>query len=163
MKFITEFNRPPPHDHSLVEMKALCINYCDIYCDENCDFVSSVSSMNDLFAKIVEPQYCNFLNLSLLKYLAEGTNNECLKTSVQNYDNTFNNVQIKKVLKNIGFGYKVKAIRSGLRSRHYEMMFIKLIRKGITYGQVKQLGIRICSGIIYIKPNSLIKKWYRAN
>ena len=160
-KFIGELNKPPPLGQSLVEMKALCINYCDIHHHEKCDFLSSVSSMNDLFSKIAEPQYCNFLNLSLLKYLADCTDNECLKTSVKNYDKTFKNVQIKKELKSFGIGYKVKAIRSGLRSRHYEMMFIKLIRKGVTYGQVKQIEIKICSGIIHIHPNSLIKKWYR--
>ena len=155
-KFISELN-----GQSLAEMKALCINYCDTHHHEKCDFVSSVSSMNDLFSKIAEPQYCNFLNLGLLEYLAECTDNECLKTSVKNYDNTFKNVQIKKELKSIGIGYKVKAIKSGSQAKIYEVMFIKLIRKGITYGQVKQIEVKICSGIIHIHPNSLIKKWYR--
>ena len=160
-KFIGELNRPPPYDQSLVEMKALCINYCDTHHHEKCDFLSSVSSMDDFFSKIAEPHYCNFLNLSLLKHLAECTENECLKTSVKNYDKTFKNVKIKKVLKSTGIGYKVKAIRSGIRSKYYEIMFIKLIRKGITYGQVKQIELKLCSGVIHIHPNSLIKKWYR--
>ena len=161
MKFISELNRPPPYGQNLTEMKALCINYCDTHHHEKFDFGSSVSSMNDLFSKIAEPQYCNFLNLSLLKHLAACTDNECLKTSLKNYDKIFKNVQIKKELKSFGIGYKVKAIRSGVRSRLYEMMFIKLIRKGVTYGQVKQIEIKICSGIIHIHPNSLIKKWYK--
>ena len=161
MKFIGELNRPPPYGQSLINMKALCINYCKIHHYEKSDSLSSVSSMNDFFSKIAEPHYCNFLNLSLLKYLAECTGNECLKTSVKNYDSTFENVQIKNELKNIGIRYNVKAIRSGLRCKLYEMMFIKLIRKGITYGQVKQIEVKICSGIIHIHPNSLIKKWYR--
>ena len=160
-KFISELNRPPPCGQSLTEMKALCINYCDIHHHEKCDLDSSVSSMNDLFLKIAEPWYCNFLNLGLLKYLAACTENECLKTSVKNYNNTFKNVQIKKELESIGIGYKVKAIGSGFRVKKYEVMFIKLIRKGITYGQVKKIEVKICSGIIHIHPNSLIKKWYR--
>ena len=154
-KFISELN-----GQNLDEMKALCINYCDTHHHEKCD-ISSVSSMNNLFSKIAEAQYCNFLNLGLLGYLAECTENECLKTSVKNYDNTFKNVQIKKELKSVGIGYKVKAIRSGSQAKIYAVMFIKLIRKGITYGQVKQIEVKICSGIIYIQPNSLIKKWYK--
>ena len=160
-KFISELNRPPPYDQNLVEMKALCINYCDTHHHECSDFRSSVTSMNDFFSKIAEPKYCNFLNLSLLKHLADCTENECLKTSVKNYDITFNDVQIKKELKSTGIGYKVKAIRAGFRSRQYERMFIKLIRKGVTYGQVKQIEIKICSGVIHIHPNSLIIKWYK--
>ena len=161
VKFTVESNRPPPYGQNLAVMKVLCNNYCDTHYHENPDFISSVSSMDDFFSKIIEPQYCNFLNLGLLEYLAESADNECLKTSVKNYDNTFWNVQIKKELKSVGIGYKVKAIRSGSRAKEYEIMFIKLIKKGITYGRVKQIKVQIRSGIICIQPNSLILKWYR--
>ena len=161
VKFIVELNRPPPYGQNLAEMNVLCINYCVTHYLEKCDFISSVSSMDDLLSKIVKPQYCNFLNLGLLEYLAKCTDNECLKTSVKNYDNTFWNVQIKKELKSVGIGYKVKVIRSGSRARIYEVMFSILIKKGITYGKVKPLEVQICNGIILIRPNSLIVKWYR--
>ena len=56
----------------------------------------------------------------------------------------------------------MKAIRSGPQAKNqYEMMFIKLIRKGITYSQVKQIKVNISSKVILIQPNSLITKWYR--
>ena len=160
-KFVRELNRPPPYGQSLAEMKVLCINYCETHYHEKSDFISSASSTDDLFSKIAKPRYCNFLNLGLLGYLAECTDNECLKTSVKNYDNTFWNVKIKKELKSVGIGYKVKAIRSRFRVWKYEVMFTKLIKKGITYGQVKQIEVKICRGIIHIQPNSLIIKWYR--
>ena len=160
IKFISELNRPPPHGQNLVKMKVLCINYCDIHHHEECDSLSSVSSMNDLFLKIAEPKYCNFLNLKLLKYLAECTDNECLKTSVKNYDSTFENVQIREELQNIGIDYKVKAIGSGSQIESYEKMFIKLLENGITYGQVKQIEVKICTRIIHIHPHSLIRKWF---
>ena len=160
-KFFRELNRPPPYGESLADMKLQCVNYCKTHYHEECDFISSASSMNDLFLKIAELQHCNFLNLGLLKYLAETTDNECLKISIENYDNAFWNVKIKKELKSVGIRYKVKAMRSRFRNWKYEMMFTKLIKKGITYGQVKQIEVKICSGIIHIQPNSLIIKWYR--
>ena len=157
-KFIKEFNSP--NGPTLGEAKAWCINYCATHYHGKCDFTTSVSSIDDLFSKIAELQYCNFLNLELLEFLAESADNECLKTSIKNYNSTFQNVQTKNELRSI-VGYKVKAIRSGLRAKQYEVMFIKLIRKGITYGQVKQIKVKICSGIIHIQPNSLILKWYK--
>jgi len=40
-------------------------------------------------------------------------------------------------------------------------MFTKLIRKGMTYGQVKEFKVALSHRIIYIQPNSLIVKWYK--
>ena len=159
-KFVREFSRLPPCGPSLCEVKGLCINYCESHHHEKCDFTTSVSSMDDLCSKLASPLYCNFLNLGLLEYLAESVDNECLKTSIRNYNDTFCNVRIKHELDNM-VEYKVKAIRSGLRARKYETMFIKLIRKGITYGQVKQIKVKISHKIIFIPPNSLIVKWFR--
>ena len=116
--------------------------------------------MDDLFSKLANPLYCNFLNLGLLEYLAESVDNECLKTSIRNYNDTFCNVEIKNELDNM-VDYKVKAIRSRFRTRKYEMMLIKLIRKGITYGQVKQIKVKISHKVILVPQNSLIVKWCR--
>ena len=159
-KFVAEFNRPPPYGPNLSEVKILCINYCGLYHHESCDFTTSVSSMEDLFSKLANPVYCNFLNLGLLEYLAENVDNDCLKASIRNYDDTFCNVKIKHELNSM-VGYKVKAVRSGFRTKQYEVMFMKLIRKGITYGQIKQIKVAISHRIIHISPNSLIIKWYR--
>ena len=160
-KFMREFNRPPPYGPNLGEVKVLCINYCELYRHESCDFTTSVSSMDDLFSKLANPVYCNFLNLGLLEYLAENVDNECLKSSIRNYNDTFCNVKIKNELDSMA-EYKVKAVRSGFRARRYEVMFMKLIRKaGITYGQVKQIKVEISHRIIIIPPNSLIVKWYK--
>ena len=159
-KFVREFSRPPPYGPNFSEVKVLCINYCESHHHESCDFTTSVSSMDDLFAKLASPVYCNFLNLGLLEYLAENVDNDCLKTSIRNYDDTFCNVKIKDELDSM-VGYKVKAIRSGFHTKRYEVMFTKLIRKGITYGQVKQIKVAISHRIIHISPNSLIIKWYR--
>ena len=159
-QFVREFSRPPPYGPSLGEVKVLCINYCESHHHETCDFTTSVSSMDDLFSKLANPLYCNFLNLGLLEYLAESVDNECLKTSIRNYNDTFCNVEIKNELHNM-VDYKVKAIRSRFRTRKYEMMFIKLIKKGITYGQVKQIKVKISHKVIFISPNSLIVRWFR--
>ena len=159
-KFVREFSKLPPHGPNLSEVKVLCINYCELYYHESCDFTLPISSMDDLFVKLASPVYCNFLNLGLLEYLAENVDNESLKTSIRNYDDTFCNVKIKDELDSM-VGYKVKAVRSGFRTKRYEVMFMKLIRKGITYGQVKQIKVAISHRIIHISPNSLIIKWYR--
>ena len=158
-KFVTEFSRPPPYGPNLSTIKVWCINYCESYHHEQSDF-TSVSSMDDLLSKLANPVYCNFLNLGLLEYLAENVGNECLKTSIRNYDDTFCNVKIKNELDSM-VGYKVKAFRSRFRAKQYEVMFMKLIRKGITYGQVKQIKVEISHRIIHVLPNSLIIKWYK--
>ena len=154
--FVREFSRPPPYGPNLNEVKVCCINYCESN-HEYSDF-SSVSSMDDLLSKLANPMFCNFLNVGLLEYLAESVGNECLKTSIRNYDDTFCNVEIKNELDSMP-GYEVKAFRSGFRARKYEVMFTKLIRKGITYGQVKQIKVEISHRIIHVSPNSLIIKW----
>ena len=87
-QFVSEFSRPPPYGPSLGEVKVLCINYCESRHYEMCDFTTSVSSVDDLFSKLANPFYCNFLNLGLLEYLAESVDNECLKTSIRNYNDT---------------------------------------------------------------------------
>ena len=158
-KFVREFNRPPPHGPNLCEVVVMCINYCELYRHESCDF-ASVSSMNNLFVKLANPVFCNHLNIGLLEFLAENVDNECLKSSIRNYNDTFCNVEIKNELDSMA-DYKVKSVRSGFQARNYEVMFMKLIKKGITYGQVKQFKVEISHKIIYISPNSLIVKWYR--
>ena len=158
MKFMREFNRPPPYGPNLGEAKVLCINYCELYCHEPCDF-TSVSSMDDLFSKLANPVYCNFINLGLLEYLAKNIGNECLKSSIRNYNDTFCNVEIKNELESIA-ECKVRSVRSGFRARNYEVMFMKLIREGITYGKVKKIKVELSRNIIYILPNSLIVQWY---
>ena len=155
-KCLREFNRPPPYGPSLGEVKVLCKCYCESHHHEKCDFTTA-TSMDDLFSKITG--YFNFLNLELLKYLAISTDNETLKSSIRNYDDTFCNVEIKNEL-SMDL-YEVKAIRSGSQAIECETMFIKLIWKGITYGQVKQIEVKISNKIIYIQPNSLIIKWYK--
>ena len=157
VKFVTEFSRPPP---DLSQVKVLCINYCELYHHKSCDFTTSVSSMDDLFSKLANPLFCNFLNLGLLKHLADNIDNECLKTSIRNYDDTFCNVKIKDELDSMG-KYKVKAVRSGFRTKRYQEVFVKLIRKGITYGQVKQIKVAICHRIIHILPHPLITRFYK--
>ena len=159
-KFVREFSKPPPYGPNLGEVKALCINYCESHHHESCDFTTSVSSMDDIFSKLANPVFCNFLNIGLLEYLAENVDNECLKTSIRNYDDTFCNVKIKYELGNIG-EYKVKAVRSGPQTKTYQEIFVKMIRKGITYGQVKQIKVAISHRIIHILPHPLITRWYR--
>ena len=160
MQFRREFNRPPPYGPNLSDVKVLCTHYCESCCHESCDFTTSVSSMDDLFSKLANPVYCNFLNLGLLEYLAKNVHNKCLKSSIRNYNDTFCNVKIKNELDRMA-KCKVKAVRSGFRARRYEFMFMKLIRKGITYGQVKQIKVEICHRIIRIPSDSTIVKWFK--
>ena len=158
-KFMREFNRPPPYGpQNLGEVKMLCEIYCESHHHEKCDFTMA-SSIDDLFSKLVS-HYCDFLNLELLEYLATSIDNKCLKTSVRNYNDTFCHVETENELCST-VEYTVKAIKSGLQAKNqYKLMLIKLIWKGITYGQVKQIKVEISNKVIHIQPNSLITKWY---
>ena len=160
-QFVKEFSQPPPCGPSLSQVKVLCINYCEFHHHEKTDFASLLTSMDDLFSYLLaNPLYCNFLNLGLLEYLAECVDNECLKVSIRNYNDTFCNVKIITELDNMA-GYRVKVIRSGSWTRQYKIMFMKLIKEGITYGQIRRIKLKIAQGVIFVPQNSLIIKWYR--
>ena len=160
-QFVKEFSLPPPYGPSLSEVKVLCINYCEFHHHEKTDFATSLTSMDDLFSCLLaNTLYCNFLNLGLLEYLAESINNECLKVSIRNYNDTFCNVKIITELDNMA-GCRVQVIRSGLWTRQYKIMFMKLIKEGITYGRIRQIKLKIALGVILVPQNSLIIKWYK--
>ena len=162
MKFVSEFSRPPPYGPSFIAVKGLFINYCELHHHEHCDSTTSVFSMDDLLSKLANPVYCNFLNLGLLECLANGVDNKCLKTSIRNYDETFCNVQIENELDSF-VRFKEKVVRSEeseSQAKEYEVIFMKLIRKGITYGQIKQIKVHISHNELQILPNSLTFEWY---
>ena len=153
-KFIHELKRPPPYGLDFDELRGSCINYCESH-HHGTDFTDSVSSMSDLISKLSSPKYCNFLNIGLLRCLA--TDNECLNTSISNYDNTFKHVKIKNEIKSMD----IKVTKAGPRATQYKRMVVKLIRIGITYGQIKTITVEIAKNVVCIQPHSLIKKWYR--
>ena len=153
-KFIHELTRPPPYGLSFDALRGSCINYCESH-HHGTDFTDSVSSMSDLISKLSSPKYCNFLNIGLLRCLA--TDNECLNTSISNYDNTFKHVKIKNEIKSMD----IKVTKAGPRAMQYKRMVVKLIRIGITYGQIKTITVEIAKNVVCIQPHSLIKKWCR--
>ena len=152
-KFIDELQRPPPYGVSFEGLRGSCINYCVSH--HHADFIDSVSSMSDLIKKLSNPKYCNFLNLGLLRCVA--AKNECLITSILNYDNAFSHVKIKNEIKYMD----IKVTKAGLRRKQYEKMFVKLIRTGITYGQVKNVTVEISRNVVCVQSHSFIKTLYR--
>ena len=154
-KFIDELTRPPPYGLSFDALRGSCINYCESH-HHGTDFTDSVSSMSDLISKLSNPKYCNFLNIGLLRCLA--TDNECLNTLISNYDNTFKHVKIKNEIRSMD----IKVTKGGFfRGIRYKKMFVKLIRIGITYGQIKTITVEIAKNVVCIQPHSLIKQSYR--
>ena len=144
--FIDELQRPPPYGVSFEGLRGSCINYCVSH--HHADFTDSVSSMSDLIKKLSNPKYCNFLNLRRITKMC---------SAILNYDNAFSHVKIKNEIKHMD----IKVTKAGFRRIQYKKMFVKLIRTGITYGQVKNVTVEISHNVVCIQPHSFIKKSYR--
>lgn len=155
-KFLTEFQKPKPYGASLTEVTLWCINYCKFNYHEKCNF--DVTSMEGLFQKVANLEYCNFLNLGLLKYLADVSENVCLQTSLDNYDATFCDVKIVEQMPEM-VNYKVMKGKS--HQRKYKDGLVKLINEGMTYGELKQFTVGLCNQILYIQVNAIIRKSYK--
>ena len=153
-KFIEELQKPPPCGLTFNEFRGVCIHYTVSHHHET-DFTEPMSSFDDLISKLSDPKYCNFLNVGLLRCLA--AKNKCLKASIENYSNTFGHVKIKNEIRDM----EIKVSKAGIRGMQYKQMFIKLIRAGITYGQLENITMEISKNILCIQPHSLIKKLYR--
>ena len=161
-KFLDVFQRPHPLGPSLAKVKLWCTKYCVQYHHEKSNF-DYVTSMESLFLRIAELKYCNFLNLGLLEHLSRVSNVTCLKDSVKNYNDTFYHTKVKDQVSTAS-GCTVRVIRKESRFKSpysYARMFTKLIKRGMTYGQIKKFGIAFCQRIIYIHPSSTILYMYR--
>ena len=157
-KFLEEFQRPSPYRPSVAAVKMWCNNYCKIYHHEEYDF--DVSSMDDLFSRLANLTYCNFLNVGLLEYLANVSENECLQESVSNYNDTFNDVKVKETIKITKFKFRV--MKFDCHQQKYDTIFAKLVKKeGMTFGELKKFTVALSHRVLYVQSNSVIKKFYR--
>ena len=155
-KFLAEFLRPQPYGPSVIEVRMWCVNYCQSYYHEEGDF--NVTSMEELFMKISQLEHCNFLNLGLLECLADASDNMCLKVSLNNYDETFCDAKIEEHMKRI---HSYKVVKDKYRKKKYDIGLTKLIRKGMTYGELKKFTVALSNRILWVQSNSIIRKCYK--
>ena len=132
-----------------------CNDYCKIYHHEEYDF--DVSSMDNLFSRLSNLTYCNCLNVGLLERLADVSKNECLQESISNYNDTFNDVKVKETIKIT----KYRVMNFKFHKQKYDTIFAKLIKKGMTYGELKKFTVALSHRILYVQSNSIIRKEYK--
>ena len=156
-KFLKEFQKPQPYGQTVSEVRMWCVNYCQCYSHEESDFFS-VTSMDELFVKLAGLEHCNFLNLGLLEWLANASNNTCLKESLNNYDDTFCDVRIEKLMTRIR---RYKVVKDKFRKKKYDVALTKLIKEGMTYRELKQFTVTLSNRILYVQPHSIIRKYYK--
>ena len=155
-KFLTEFQKPQPYGPNLKEVILWCIDYCKFNYHGECDF--DVISMESLFQKLAKLECCNFLNLGLLKCLAEASQNACLQASLENYDATFCDAKIIEQMPEM-VSYKVMKHESS--QKKYKSGLVKLINEGMTYGELKGFTVGLCNRVLYVQVNSIIRKSYK--
>lgn len=155
--FLNEFKKPVPP--SVDDVKMWCITYCALYEVDEAGF-RDVSSIQDIFYKIAELKYCNFLTLGLLEHLAELSNNKCLIISINNYNKTFCHTEVTDQASTLTSPLStVKATRKRYHCRSYRQntrMFTKLRKKSMTHGQMKKFRDAFSRRIICIHPRSVI-------
>ena len=155
-KFLTEFQKHQPYGPSLKEVILWCINYCKFNYHGECDF--NVTSMESLFQKLANLECCNFLNLGLLKCLAEASQNACLQASLENYDATFCDAKIVEQMPEM-VSYKV--LKGASLQKKYKNGLVKLIKEGMTYGELKEFTVGLCNRVLYVQVNTIIRKSYK--
>ena len=154
-KFLEDFQRPYPHGPSLAVVRMWCNSYCKIHHHEEYNF--DVSSMDDLFSRLANLSYCNFLNVGLLEYLANVSKSDCLQESVGNYNDTFSSVKVKETIKITNF----KVMKSDFHKQKYDTVFAKLIKEGMTYGELRKFTVALSHKVLCVQCNSLIRKSYK--
>ena len=150
-KFLEEFQR---HRLNVDTVIMWCTRYCTMYHHEEFNF--DVSTMEKLFVRLARLTYCNFLNIGLLQHLADVSKNDCLQASVENYNNTFDDVMVKETIA----GADIKVLKHSSRKRKYDTVFVKLIDKGMTYGRLKKFTVAFCHQVLYVQVNSVIRESY---
>jgi len=154
-KFLEEFQRPSPNVPSVSVVKMWCNSYCKTHYHEEYDF--DVSSMDSLFSRLSNLIYCNFLNVGLLEYLANVSKNKCLKESVNNYNDTFNDVKVKETIEITRF----RVMKFEIHKQKYDTIFAKLIKEGMTYGELKKFTVALSHKVLYVQSNSIIRKSFK--
>ena len=147
-KVLTEFQKPQPYGPSLKEIILWCIDYCKFNYHEECDF--NVISMGSLIQKLAKLECCNFLNLGLLKCLAEASQNACLQTSLENYDATFHDAKIIEQMPEM-VSYKV--MKDISHQKKDKVGLVKSKNEGMTYGELKQFTVGLCNRVLYVQVN----------
>ena len=157
-KFLYEFQQRYPHNPKFDTVKLWCIYYCRYNELDEADFNDVSVPVENIFHKIAALKYCNVLTLGLLEYLADLSNNECLKTSIKNYNRTFYNTDVLKDQVSTTSVSAVNRIRKRVRfkvRRSYTRMFAKVTgRRVMTYSQTKKFSNTFAHRIICIHPRS---------
>lgn len=155
-KFLEEFQKPRPYGPSLIEVRLWCVKYCQCYHHEESDF--NVTSMEELFIKISQLEHCNFLNLGLLESLADTSKNKCLILSLKNYNDTFCYVKIENHMTRI---HSYKVVKGEYRKKKYDVVLTKLIKRGMTYGELRNFAVTLSNRILWVQSNSVIRRHYK--
>ena len=162
-KFLYEFQQPYPHNPNFDTVKLWCICYCTCNELDEADFNDVSEPMKNIFHKIAALKYCNFLTLGLLEYLADLSKNKCLITSIENYNHTFYNTNVKDQVSTTSVSSVNRARkRVQFKSRRsYARMFMKVTgRRVMTYSQTKKFNNTFAHRIICIHPRSIMLLHY---
>jgi len=119
--------------------------YCQIY-GVKTSLVAS--SMDDIFESICALPHHNFLNPSLLSFLAKLSKKHCLIQSVKNYKATFSGLTLKQLTKSMGA--MIQKIQVLKEDKNCSELVTKLHNKNVTIAELNDFTIKLENNILYL-------------